>query len=331
MDGVDYTFTETSLTPEWPAVEDADGYVVALFRDEVELDRADVTGTSATFEGLEDGTRYTLSFYAYNAQGRGPETTGYDATTAYKIPSPPSNIRQDGEMIIGISTLWDAPEKTNQLHIQLFYGDQVLYDEYAPGSQTARVFPVPMASTNYLLRIRAGNPAGWSEWAEAVVYTEKYPLIDSRLGVMATTYQESYLYPDTWSGGSGKQSEGVVESSQVAPRPGEGSFSLMTVPSSTCQVSLTSAISNVRRFQVRKEASAEDFAGLMVMSSMVSGVTTRSLLRYAEALELPASIQLNNSVSNVYRVRLRYRASVSEPAASLSLTNSISGVTKEIV
>lgn len=121
-----------------------------------------------------------------------------DTTT----PAVPVGLGQGERRIIAVICHWEIPEpeRTRDVEVQLLYGDMLLYYEtYAP-TRTERTFPVPMASTRYLLRVRAGNAAGWSAWAQAWVETQIYPLIDSRLGVLGASYQEPALYPDTWAG-----------------------------------------------------------------------------------------------------------------------------------
>lgn len=127
-------------------------------------------------------------------------------------PSAPIDLGQGELRIIAVICHWvvPEPEQTQDVELQLLYGDMVLYYERVPPEQNTRTFPVPMASTQYLLRVRTGNQAGWSTWSEAFVRTEEYPLIDSRLAVQAAAYAESVLDPGVWSGEvSDRQSNGA--------------------------------------------------------------------------------------------------------------------------
>ena len=127
-------------------------------------------------------------------------------------PAAPSDLGQGELRIIAVICHWvlPQPEQTRDVELQLLYGDTLLYYERVSPEQTMRTFPVPMASTQYLLRVRAGNQAGWSAWSETFVRTEEYPLIDSRLAVQASAYAESVLDPGVWGGEvSDRQSDGA--------------------------------------------------------------------------------------------------------------------------
>ena len=153
------------------------------------------------------------------------ETTA--AFTGLIAPAPPTNLRQFEERIIAVICRWDHPDPVNvhDTEVQLLYGSEMVLADALVGAATERTFVVPMASTDYLLRVRAGNPGGWSAWAEATVSTEVFPLIDSRLGVLGATYQEDVLHTDTWDGAS-DQFKGVVEAIQAEAGVSVGGFAL---------------------------------------------------------------------------------------------------------
>ena len=153
------------------------------------------------------------------------ETTA--AFTGLIAPAPPTNLRQFEERIIAVICRWDHPNPVNvhDTEVQLLYGSEMVLADALVGAATERTFVVPMASTDYLLRVRAGNAGGWSAWAEATVSSETFPLIDSRLGVLGATYQEDVLHTDTWDGAS-DQFKGVVEAIQAEAGVSVGGFAL---------------------------------------------------------------------------------------------------------
>lgn len=228
VENLQHTFTTDSLTFTWDADADADDYRLTLSRDGALVEELTTADLTATFSLLEDGTQYDLAILASNAKGDGP-TAHYQATTGYIVPAAPTNLRQFEERIIAVICRWDhaEPDKVLDTEVQLLYGDELVMADALDGAATERTFLVPMASTDYLLRVRAGNPAGWSAWAEATVSTEVFPLIDSRLGVLGATYQEDVLHTDTWDGAS-DQLKGVVEAVQAEPGVTVGGFALTT-------------------------------------------------------------------------------------------------------
>ncbi|MCL7941220.1 fibronectin type III domain-containing protein [Halomonas sp. ATCH28] len=223
-----HTFTTDSLTFTWDAAKDADDYRLTLSLDGAGVEEIVTSDLTATFSTLEDGTQYDLAIQAENAQGSGP-IANYQATTQYLPPAMPVNLRQHEERIIAVICQWDhfEPDKVFDTEVQLLYGDELVMTDALDGAATERTFVVPMASTDYLLRVRAGNPGGWSDWAEGTVNSEDFPLIDSRLGVLGATYQEDVLHTDTWDGAS-DQLKGVVESVKVDSIVSLSGYSLTT-------------------------------------------------------------------------------------------------------
>lgn len=328
---VQHTFSLDSLSFTWGEVEGADRYRLVLAQGESFHEEKTTSDTSLTFDGLQSGTAYSLAIQPGSDAGFG-SPSNYIATTAYPPPDPPSNIRQDGEMIIGISTLWDAPVKTNQLHIQLFYGDQVLYDEYAPGTQAARVFPVPMASTNYLLRIRAGNPSGWGDWSETVVYTEKYPLIDSRLGIMATTYQEDVLYPDTWDGGTDISGVGSPQKINMGVSLDFLRFEFISpvFASEEQAISVSARVGGFISRPVRHVYEDNDNPAYMGVTATVGDFTSRLTQQFYEHPSDSAAIGASVSVGDFLSVKKLFTLSSGDNHAAISVSCQVGNFSSEV-
>ncbi len=326
--GLGHTFTTSSLDFTWDAQSEADGYVATLYRDGAQVASQDVATAAASFTGLEDGTTYTLELYAYNAEGDGP-TTSYQATTGYVIPATPTNLRQFEERIIAVICRWDLsePDKIHDVQVQLLYGSELLFDEVNEGAPTERTFVVPMASTDYLLRVRAGNPAGWSAWAEATVHSEKFPLIDSRLGVMGATYQEDALYPDTWDGGT--DLAGVGD-----PQPVEGGVELvfgqaaLVDTSDTDDVSTNVAISNIASRVVKKDYSSRDISSSNTSVS-ITDIESR-LVKINYSLSEKSSASSSVSISDIVSVVKQYRYTDPDEAVSAGTSVSVSDIVSSV-
>jgi len=185
-------------------------------------------GVISDLSSALDNTQATFAadhgVVGYLASTLGETTAAFAGLIA---PAPPTNLRQFEERIIAVICRWDHPNPVNvhDTEVQLLYGSEMVLADALVGAATERTFVVPMASTDYLLRVRAGNPGGWSAWAEATVSSETFPLIDSRLGVLGATYQEDVLHTDTWDGAS-DQFKGVVEAIQPEAGVSVGGFAL---------------------------------------------------------------------------------------------------------
>ena len=211
-----HSFTTDSLTFIWDEVEGADDYLLTLSRDGALVEELTTTELTATFSGLEDGIRYTLEIRGRRGPGEG-ESVLYEADTGFLAPATPINFHEVSRRIIAVEPGWELvePDKVRQVRIQVLIGNDILYDEVKTEAATSRLFPVPMASTDYFVRVRAGNPGGWSDWLEGTASTLVYPLLDTRLGVIGAAYQEAPLYPDTWNGGSDAEGAGDADGREL--------------------------------------------------------------------------------------------------------------------
>jgi hypothetical protein len=220
--GITHSATSASLTFEWFAADRADDYTVRLYRDAVLVDSEITENLTATFEGLEDGTLYEVEVQGVNETGTGPSGTR-QTRTLYIFPLPPTNLRKlvDGFFLLTMG--WDPPStKTTFYQSKIILEkegepDRVLYDEVLPPTPTEVVYILPYAETEYRWRLRAGNPSGLSVWVDFVFSTAgKFcggP--DSRGAIPPAAYQEDYLFPDTWDGGTNLISEGVGDPQDI--------------------------------------------------------------------------------------------------------------------
>jgi hypothetical protein len=216
---IQHTATTDSLAFTWDAVSGADGYRATL--DGVEQD---VAATEAAFTGLEDGTEFTLTLRAYIATGEGDAAT-YQVTTQYLTPAPPENVQWGPPRALGIITSWEVPEKVTFLQSAILLQGRPVAAEILDHTETSRDWWLPYAGREFTWRIRTGNPGGYSDWVETTVYTTDI-FVDSRAAVLGAAYQEDYLFPDIWDGGTDQQGAGDPQNVLGGPVITEANYRL---------------------------------------------------------------------------------------------------------
>lgn len=206
--GIGYTATVDSLTFYWDPAARADSYEARLYRDGALVELQEPLTEDAVFLGLEDGITYEVEVRGVNAVSVGASGTR-EAITQYIAPTAPTNLRQEGSHWVLAKVYWDAPlsKVTFYESIVLLDGDEV-FKSIVPVDPTERLFLLPKAGSTYQWKVRAGNPGGISAFAEIDIHTRRIE-IDSRLAMLPSCYQEDYLFPDTWDGGTDIISEGV--------------------------------------------------------------------------------------------------------------------------
>ena len=220
--GIAFIPTASTLAFAWNASAHADAYNVRLYLEMVLVEaKLGVEALEATFTGLDDGTTYVVEIQGINDLGTGPSGTR-EARTDYVLPQAPTNLRvlQNGFVLLQVA--WDAPAtKTTFYNSKIVWEQEessiILYNETLPAEPTEAYYTFPMAATEYKWMLRAGNPAGLSEWVEFTLETASNLCggPDSRGAIPPAAYQEDYLFPDTWDGGTDLISEGVGDPQDI--------------------------------------------------------------------------------------------------------------------
>ncbi|MFD5213714.1 Ig-like domain-containing protein [Microbacterium sp. NPDC058345] len=132
-----------------------------------------VTGNSLVWEGLENGTSYTVRVRAHN---KAPDPSEWSAYSAPEIPAgPPGSVpapRVSSAPAVGseaqMTVSWDPAfingDAIAEYELTVFRGGSVFKTiAQIPGGQTSQTVPVPTNSTDYTYAVRARNKAGWGE------------------------------------------------------------------------------------------------------------------------------------------------------------------------
>ncbi|MFD5224363.1 Ig-like domain-containing protein [Microbacterium sp. NPDC058342] len=132
--------------------------------------KTNVTGNSLVWEGLENGTSYTVRVRAHN---KAPEPSEWSNSSLPEIPAGPPGavaaptvnnapaVGSEAQMTVS----WDpAPQNGDairQYELTVYRGGAVFKTVPVTGSQTSQTVPVPTNTTDYTYSVRAENKAGW--------------------------------------------------------------------------------------------------------------------------------------------------------------------------
>lgn len=183
------SYTHNSVTLSWKASADNGGsnvvqYLVRLntktpaessgYTDKF------VTGTSATFTGLNPGTKYYLIVYAQNNASW--DNNGYSAkssevsVTTHTVPSTPSTPSVTTVSQSSIKATWSAPSNGGSA-ITGYDVQRATNSAFTSGvatsssTTTSLTFTGLSAGTKYYVRVRAKNAAGTGGWSSGASTT----------------------------------------------------------------------------------------------------------------------------------------------------------------
>lgn len=139
-------------------------------------EKTGVTGTSITWDGLQNGISYQVRVRAHN---RAPEPSSWSVWSQSMVPAgrpdaagAPSTQRLDP---VGnrsqMQVSWTRPADNGdaiagyQLNVQR--GGTVVNTINVPAGQTSQAVTVDTSTTDYTFTVRAQNKAGWGEWSAA--------------------------------------------------------------------------------------------------------------------------------------------------------------------
>ncbi|WP_309066662.1 Ig-like domain-containing protein [Microbacterium sp.] len=134
--------------------------------------KTNVTGNSLVWEGLENGTSYTVRVRAHN---QAPDPSEWSAPSLPEIPAGPPgtvpaptvssapSVGSEAQMTV---TWQDAPQNGDAIRayqLAVYRGGSLVKTVPVSGSQTSQTVPVPTDSTDYTYTVRAENKAGWGQ------------------------------------------------------------------------------------------------------------------------------------------------------------------------
>ena len=132
--------------------------------------KAGVTGNSLVWDGLENGTSYTVRVQAHN---RAPEPSSWSAYSAPEIPAgapgaPPAprvssapSVGTDAQMTVVWDPAFQNGDAIDNYELSVLRGGSLVRTVTVPGGQTSQTVSVPTNSTDYTYTVRALNKAGW--------------------------------------------------------------------------------------------------------------------------------------------------------------------------
>lgn len=168
--------TVDSVTVTWSAVKGATSYDLNFGNSTYE-----VTNTTKTITGLEQGQEYSYTVRAKNAKGNGSYAEWKTVTTAKTPPPVPANVRA-GSTTNAVSISWDATVRTTKYEVKL---NNSVYSVNTPGITIGNL----TANTSYSYAVRAFNEAGASAYSTLASIMTKMtrPAMPTNLSATSTT------------------------------------------------------------------------------------------------------------------------------------------------
>lgn len=201
-----------SAEVSWPAVNYASYYVCTLSKEGIDVEEQTVNTPGITFTGLINASDYTVSVVVHNAVGESLAKQE-SFTTLFLLPDVVTDISQEGEYTLSVLPKWSLPTNTavRQVNVQSRKAGAVFYDQTFSGQRTQASIRVEVSDTGCDVRVRTGNPAGWSEWSEWFgLSAEGLVEPDAVLGLLAGAMQPEYQTPKEWVG-SNTGDRGIIE------------------------------------------------------------------------------------------------------------------------
>ncbi|MFP1601142.1 Ig-like domain-containing protein [Microbacterium sp. 2216-1] len=137
-------------------------------------EKTGVTGTSLVWEGLENGTNYTVRVQAHN---RAPDPSSFSPWSVAEIPAGPplapaqpttkelSPVGKQAQMEVN----WQQPNTNGDAirgyQIQVLRGGTLVETVSASADARAQAIVVNTSETGYTYKVRAENKAGWGDWS----------------------------------------------------------------------------------------------------------------------------------------------------------------------
>ncbi len=138
--------------------------------------KTNVTQTSITWDGLENGVAYQVRVRAHN---RAPEPSEFSAWSATEIPArqPDAPNAPTTERIDSVGTQsqmrvsWNQPasngDDIDSYQLRVLQGSSVVRTIDVAAGQTSQAVTVDNSTSSYTFSVRALNKAGWGEWSAA--------------------------------------------------------------------------------------------------------------------------------------------------------------------
>ncbi|MFB8387063.1 Ig-like domain-containing protein [Microbacterium sp. NPDC055910] len=156
-----------------------------------------LTGTSTTWEGLENGTNYQVRVRAHN---RAPDPSSWSAFSAGMVPAAPPSAaaapttsRLDpvgGQAQMQVA--WEPPaangDAIDQYRLNVIRGGSVVSTVTSiPGSARSQAVVMAASETDYTFTVEAHNKAGWGAVSPASAPRRGFTQLGAPTNVQATT------------------------------------------------------------------------------------------------------------------------------------------------
>ncbi len=140
------------------------------------VQKTGVTGTSLTWDGLENGASYRVRVRAVNLA---PEPSSWSQWSQAMVPAAPpaaagaptteriDSVGSQTQMRVN----WNAPASNGDAisgyELRVLQGSNVVRTIPVAAGQTSQAVTVGTSTTDYTFAVRAQNKAGWGEWSAA--------------------------------------------------------------------------------------------------------------------------------------------------------------------
>lgn len=209
------TFGDRSLRVDWVAPR-TEGSPIENYTLEISpappsgvTQKSGLTGTSTTWDGLENGVAYQVRVRAHN---RAPEPSDFSAWSASEIPArqPDAPGAPSTERLDDVGTQnqmrvsWNPPAANGDAiagyQVRVTRGGSVINTVSVSAGQTSQAITVDNSSTPYTFAVRAQNKAGWGQWSAESAPRQSFGQASAPTNVAAT--EGDNRVGVTWTPGS---------------------------------------------------------------------------------------------------------------------------------
>lgn len=175
-------------------------------------EKSGVTGNSLVWDGLENGTNYTVRVRAHN---QAPDPSDWSQPSLPEVPAgvpgaPPAprvssapSVGTEAQMTVSWDAAFQNGDAIANYELRTYRGGALVGSVTVPGSQLSQTVSVPTNQTDYTYTVRASNKAGWGNPSPASAPQRAFGSPGAPTNVSATPLDRAVRVTFTAPSGNG--------------------------------------------------------------------------------------------------------------------------------